>query len=570
MISGILNKTQKNAVSESEEQDTTFLSSVVPAETELDLARSAWFDHVFAVWFAQFAKSQVLFHGTRGEAFFKECGEFSKKHKVAMGASGDDAKKLLTDKGALDWFKSMSFPELPYGATHKPTTWQMEKARRYLKSRHNTLLSQRLEDAERVREEGDSVRADMIATEARRLFSAFSDSVVCCVKALEDVDGILSLAESNPPLFTLDGEIGRLLNSRLKPDNLGVILANQKIGKTTTLVSLASIAARSVPTLFISAGDETRLKIDARLFTNLSFHVTQPEYAGTFAMPVPDCEHNADGTCPIGLSGEPRQNKSWKALIESGYTPEQLADGLVDGSRTVTGGLYKPCCHCFPRNDGTKEDRERRQYWKSAVWWRNETFHIGNRKLIDDTRRNFELSSPNGGLRIAAYPTGSLTMEMIYELLDTLDRTENFVPRVIFLDYVDIMKQKTIRASDKDHDGLRIIWEELRGLTSKLDLLLISPTQTNRQGDEIETHTIRTLGRCAKAADNCTWMLTLNQTINERRAKIMRGSMLFAREGRFDPEHQAMCCQWLEIQDSFAFSMPIFCKTKYERNSRND
>lgn len=122
MISGILNKTQKNAVSESEEQDTTFLSSVVPAETELDLARSAWFDHVFAVWFAQFAKSQVLFHGTRGEAFFKECGEFSKKHKVAMGASGDDAKKLLTDKGALDWFKSMSFPELPYGATHKPTT----------------------------------------------------------------------------------------------------------------------------------------------------------------------------------------------------------------------------------------------------------------------------------------------------------------------------------------------------------------------------------------------------------------------------------------------------------------
>ena len=145
MISGILNKTQKNAVSESEEQDTTFLSSVVPAETELDLARSAWFDHVFAVWFAQFAKSQVLFHGTRGEAFFKECGEFSKKHKVAMGASGDDAKKLLTDKG-VDWFKSMSFPEFPYGATHNLRLGD-GKARRHLKSRHNILLSQRLEDA---------------------------------------------------------------------------------------------------------------------------------------------------------------------------------------------------------------------------------------------------------------------------------------------------------------------------------------------------------------------------------------------------------------------------------------
>ena len=41
-------------------------------------------------------------------------GEFSKKHKVTMGLPGDDAKNLLTDKGALDWFKSMSFPVLPY------------------------------------------------------------------------------------------------------------------------------------------------------------------------------------------------------------------------------------------------------------------------------------------------------------------------------------------------------------------------------------------------------------------------------------------------------------------------
>ena len=111
MISGILNKTQKNAVSESEEQDTTFLSSVVPAETELDLARSAWFDHVFAVWFAPFAKSQVLFHGTRGEAFFKECGEFYRSTRSLWGLPAT-MPRSLTDKGALDWFKSMSFPEL--------------------------------------------------------------------------------------------------------------------------------------------------------------------------------------------------------------------------------------------------------------------------------------------------------------------------------------------------------------------------------------------------------------------------------------------------------------------------
>ena len=52
--------------------------------------------------------------------------------------------------------------------------------------------------------------------------------------------------------------------------------------------------------------------------------------------------------------------------------------------------------------------------------------------------------------------------------------------------------------------------------------------------------------------------------IAERRAKVKRVSILFAREGAFDPEHQALCCQWQEVQDGFAFSMPIFCKTKTE------
>ena len=42
----------------------------------------------------------------------------------------------------------------------------------------------------------------------------------------------------------------------------------------------------------------------------------------------------------------------------------------------------------------------------------------------------------------------------------------------------------------------------------------------------------------------------------------MRASMMFAREGSFNPEHQALCYLWLEVQDSFAFSAPIFKKTK--------
>lgn len=541
-------------------------STCLYAHMENDLACSAWHDKNFAVWFMPFAKGDVLFNGARGEAFFNECGAFAKEHKLAIGSTGDDPKRVLRNESAFEWYASLHFPELPGGQLHKPTTWQIDKARKYLTSRHNILLSEKLADAEAIREKGDGVRADMIAAEARRRFTAFNDSSVSCTRAMSDIDALLGLAESNPPLFIIEGEKGRLLNQRLKGDNLGVILANQKIGKTSDLVALATTAGKQVPTLFISAGDETKIKIDGRVYTNLSCHVTQPEFAGKFAMPIPDCAHNANGTCPIGKSGEPRAIKCWKTLIGDGATPEELCEGSFEGSRTVSGKVYQPCCRCFPMNDGSKEDFENRRRWKSAVWWRMEEFTLGDRKNMIDTKNRFEIDSFGGGLRVAAYAAGTLSVDMIEEKLDALDRTENFVPQVVVIDYFDILMQEIFRDSDKDHDGMRRNWEKLRAICFNRGILIITAIQTNRDDPDIETHTVKTIGRCAKAADNCTWMATLNQTIAERRAKVMRTSILFAREGKFDPEQQALSYLWLEVQDSLAFSAPIFCKTKTKKD----
>jgi len=544
------------------------VSTSLYAQMENDLACSAWHDKNFAVWFFPFAKADVLFNGSRGEAFFNECGTFAKAHKTAIGSTGDDPKRVLQNESAYEWYATLHFPELPGGRLHKPTTWQIDKARKYMTGRHNILLSEKLADAEAIREKGDSARADMIAAEARRRFTAFNDSSVECTRAMDDIDALLGLAESNPPLFTLDGEMGKLLNQRLKGDNLGVLLANQKIGKTTSLISLAVAAAKQVPTLFVSLGDETKIKVDGRVLTNLSCHVTQPEFAGKFAMPVPDCAHNANGTCPIGMSGEPRAIKCWKTLIGEGATPEELCEGSFEGSRTVSGNVYQPCCRCFPVNDGTKEDWEKRKRWKSAVWWRMEGFNLCDRKKILDTRNRFELDSFGGGLKITAYPGGEVTVGMLEEKLDALDRTENFVPLVLVIDYFDLFKQEIERGTDKDYDGMRINWQKLRGICFRRGILIITAIQTNREDPDIETHTVKTIGRCAKAADNCTWMATLNQTIAERRAKVMRLSMLFAREGKFDPEHQALCSLWLEVQDSFAFSAPIFYKTQNKKENK--
>lgn len=540
---------------------TNTIDSVEPMMMESDLARSAWYDPIFASWFATHAKRSVLFTGSRGEDYFRECGEFARQHKVAPAATNDAPQILLHSRGALDFFKTLKFDTLPGGRNCKPTTWQMEKARTYLRGRYNKILSERLEDAEQVRANGEQSRADVLAAEARREFASFNDSIVPCTRLMDDIDEILSLAESNPPLFTIDGEIGRQLNSRLKPDNLGILLGDQKIGKTTNLLDLATLAALRVPTLFVSTGDETKKKLNARASTFLSGRVTQREYVGRYGMPIPDCEHNACGTCPINMSGEPRQVKDWQTLIKNGGRPLDLAEGTFDGSATVSGKQYRPCCRCFPRNDGTPEDEQRKRNWRSAIWWRAEKFDLVDRKTLEATKTNFELTAGNGGMRLASYEAGKFSVEMLEELLNTLDRTENFVPMVVVVDYADLMKQLEGRASDKDHDGMRRIWEGLRALSSKYNLLIITATQTNRSGGiKQKTHTRKTIGRSAKAADNCTWLVSLNQTVQERRAKVARWSMMYAREGAFDPEYQALACLWHEAQDAFAFSMPVFCK----------
>ena len=193
------------------------------------------------------------------------------------------------------------------------------------------------------------------------------------------------------------------------------------------------------------------------------------------------------------------------------------------------------------------------------------------RGTLHETKKRFRLecAMAGGRLKIAPCSSGSLTVQGLYDLLEMLDRTENFVPRVIVLDYADLMKQELGRDSDKDHDGMRRIWEGLSALRTKLKILLVTATQTNRTSDGAETLTRRMIGRSTKAADNCTWMVTINQTVQERRAHVMRMSMLYARKGAFDVEHQALCCQWHEVQDAFAFSMPIFCKIKNETKERD-
>tara|TARA_Y100000004_G_scaffold94642_1_gene106040 strand:+ start:1051 stop:2439 length:1389 start_codon:yes stop_codon:yes gene_type:complete len=90
-----------------------------------------------------------------------------------------------------------------------------------------------------------------------------------------------------------------------------------------------------------------------------------------------------------------------------------------------------------------------------------------------------------GKLIIKEYPTGQANTSHFRALLNELKLKKNFVPEVIFVDYLNICassRMKMIGGSINSYSYIKSIAEEMRGLAVEFDVPIMSATQTNRQG----------------------------------------------------------------------------------------
>ena len=91
----------------------------------------------------------------------------------------------------------------------------------------------------------------------------------------------------------------------------------------------------------------------------------------------------------------------------------------------------------------------------------------------------------NGKLIIKEYPTGSAHTGHFRALLNELKLKRNFVPEIIFIDYLNICsssRMKGMGGAINSYTYIKAIAEELRGLAVEFDVPIISPTQTTRSG----------------------------------------------------------------------------------------
>ena len=89
-----------------------------------------------------------------------------------------------------------------------------------------------------------------------------------------------------------------------------------------------------------------------------------------------------------------------------------------------------------------------------------------------------------GKLIVKEYPTASAGSANFRHLLNELSLKKNFVPDIIYIDYLNICASSRIKAGSNvnSYTYIKAIAEELRGLAVEFNVPIVSATQTTRSG----------------------------------------------------------------------------------------
>jgi hypothetical protein len=93
-------------------------------------------------------------------------------------------------------------------------------------------------------------------------------------------------------------------------------------------------------------------------------------------------------------------------------------------------------------------------------------------------------SSSPGKLIIKEYPTASAGAAHFRHLLNELKLKRNFIPDIIYIDYLNICASSRLKygSNVNSYTYIKAIAEELRGLAVEFNVPIVSATQTTRSG----------------------------------------------------------------------------------------
>jgi len=319
-------------------------------------------------------------------------------------------------------------------------------------------------------------------------------------------------------LFRFPGAVGNLIGP-IERDSFIGIQAPEKRGKTWWLWEFALRAVLNrCNVAFFSVGDMSAPQNWRRVY-GWVLRSSKKRSGRNTLVPVLDCRLNQTGECRD--------------------CPDQDVVMLNDGKLLELDEVpdHEPCTRCL------KEDPRR---FVGSRWYKRE--RVPDFNLARAQAYLQQLSRRTGGktIRLMCYPSNQANVRTIRTMLDLWEKRDGWVADVVVIDYADILASEDLREAETRH-RINATWAALRGLSTERSIAVITATQAAKTSYQKSNQDMSDVSEDKRKLGHVTSMLALNQTIEEKRAGLMRVSQLVVREDDFDNHTNVVCLQCLPM-----------------------
>jgi len=332
---------------------------------------------------------------------------------------------------------------------------------------------------------------------------------------------IAEVFEKEDRMLLFPGQLGRFLGGFDRGWLVGVT-APFKRGKTWMLQEFAVLGLQQRLKVAFFSLEMHQKHSNERLYKRL-LGIGDPN-GGVSIYPVFDCLENQMGACD-----KPERVCRVQVTKDGG--------GKISFAAATAAG-YKPCTYCRER------ELEYHKYI-AETWWERIERPAFNEGVV--TKQMKALRKMLGDrYRFKVYPRYSANTSDLKRDLDILERTDEFTPDIIIVDYADILAPEVTSTGNKI-DDIDVTWKSLARLAGERHALVITAGQATR--DSLDKKKL-------KQKDTAQWigklahvdaMLTMNQTPDDKRSGVMRIGMMVHRYDPYDEDQMCAILQKLEF-----------------------
>lgn len=313
-------------------------------------------------------------------------------------------------------------------------------------------------------------------------------------------------------LFSLPGDLGNLIGP-MRRGWLMAVMAPEKRGKSWLLEELVFHALIARLKVFWVSLEMPAIVLEKRIYQKLTGKDTESRDC---LYPVLDCINNQDSSClkkdricDVGIFDSEGNKKEFDRKLK--YTPCSVCRGKKD---------YIPA------------------YWKKYM----KTAEIKTRVI--EKKADLFTGMYGRNLRIRSFPRFDASIQDIINEVNHLEYSENFLPDVLVIDYLDIL---TDPRGYEGRDAVDYKWKTAARIAGMKNCLVITADQSDAGGRKKRSLDDSNFSEDKRKDAHLDMRVAINQTMKEKYDKVARISVLFHRHEYFHPRREVLILQELSL-----------------------